>query len=245
MIQIVNVNLIQNLDVDIDDIYLVIKRMKDLKMNFTGFSFHVGSGCQDPSSYYSALKDCKYAYNIANQFGFQVSIIDIGGGFPGIDKNISFRDICANIIKAQHDFFAKEIEGGLIEFIAEPGRFFTEATHTLVLCVIAKKKENNKFKYYLNDGVYGSFNCIYYDHQTPTLIPLKYKTETETLYQSTFFGPTCDSMDIIYKDIDFCELNIGDLLYVKNYGSYTCSPSTKFNGFFVDKHIYIQPNQNT
>lgn len=27
--------------------------------------------------------------------------------------------------------------------------------------------------YFLNDGVYGSFNCILYDHQEVTAIPLK------------------------------------------------------------------------
>lgn len=229
----------------LDNLQNILERARELQMNLVGFSFHVGSGCQDAGSYYSAIRDCKFAYLLANRYGFNISIIDIGGGFPGVDKNISFDDICCNITKALNDFFKHKIDKGLIQFIAEPGRFFTEATHTLVLNVIAKKQEVETIKYYLNDGVYGSFNCIYYDHQTPTLIPLKQPSSYNLRYNSTFFGPTCDSMDVIYKNISFPELNIGDWLYIKNYGSYTCSPSTCFNGFSVTACEYIYPTECT
>ena len=130
-------------------------------------------------------------------------------------------------------------KNNIIKFIAEPGRFFTESTHTLVINVIAKKKEKNVIKYYLNDGIYGSFNCINYDHQTPDLIPLKTTYNATNKYNTTFFGPTCDSLDCIYKDIQYQELNIGDWLYVTNFGSYTVSPSSTFNGFSVNNKKYI------
>jgi diaminopimelate decarboxylase len=141
-------------------------------MNLYGFSFHVGSGCSDAKSFYNAIKDCHYTYKISQEYGFNINIIDIGGGFPGVDKNIMFADICYNINKAVDDFFSYEKKNNIIKFIAEPGRYFTEATHTLVINVIAKKRESDVIKYYLNDGIYGSFNCINYDHQTPVIIPL-------------------------------------------------------------------------
>ena len=225
----------------LDDIEDVFKKIIDLKLNLVGFSFHVGSGCQDPKSFYTAIRDCKFAYIIASKYGLNISIIDIGGGFPGSDKNITFKDICTSIVKGQNDFFKQKIISGTVSFIAEPGRFFTESTHTLVVSVIAKKQEDNHIKYYLNDGVYGSFNCMYYDHQLPQLIPFKPITNAEKRNKSTFFGPTCDSMDVMYKDISFPELDIGDWLYIKNYGSYTCAPSSSFNGFMVNDFKYIYP----
>ena len=222
----------------IDDITQIFEKIQRLNMKLVGLSFHVGSNCESPLSFYNAIMDCKFAYTIATKYGIKISIIDIGGGFPGIDSNISFKDIAEFIKKAQNEFFYKEIENGLIKFIAEPGRFFTESSHTLVVNVIAKKKEKNIIKYYLNDGVYGSFNCIHYDHKLPKLISLKENFINEECKLSTFFGPTCDSMDVIYKDIYFYELNIGDWLYIKNFGSYTTSPSSSFNGFCVSKFIY-------
>ena len=217
----------------------IFERIKSLQMNLVGFSFHVGSGCSDPTSYYNAIKDCKESYKLSQDYGFNISIIDIGGGFPGVDKNIKFADICENINRAIVDFFSYETNNNIIKFIAEPGRYFTEATHTLVLNVIAKKTEENVIKYYLSDGIYGSFNCINYDHQTPELIPLISRENDDIKYNTTFFGPTCDSMDCIYKDIQYQELNVGDWLYIINYGSYTIAPSSSFNGFSVSNKKYI------
>lgn len=33
---------------------------------------------------------------------------------------------------------------------------------------MAEEHPSKSFMYYVNDGVYGSFNCILYDHVTPT-----------------------------------------------------------------------------
>lgn len=228
------------------NILKIFEKVKELRMNLMGFSFHVGSGCSDPRSYYKAIEDCSIAYAAAQDYGFDIRIIDIGGGFSGIDKNmdIRFADICENIKKAIADFFLYETSNAMLRFIAEPGRYFTEATHTLVMNVIAKKKEDaanaaTVIKYYLNDGIYGSFNCIGYDHQTPELIPLLPRDAEDKKYNSTFFGPTCDSLDCIYKDIPFHELNVGEWIYVRNFGSYTVSPSSSFNGFSVSNKKYI------
>jgi ornithine decarboxylase len=233
------------------NILKIFEKAKSLRMNLMGFSFHVGSGCSDATSYYNAIEDCSIVYTASRDFGFDIRIIDIGGGFPGVDKNmnIQFADICDNINRAITDFFLYETSNSIIRFIAEPGRYFTEATHTLVLNVIAKKKEGsanaaNAIKYYLNDGIYGSFNCIGYDHQTPELIPLLPRDADDKVYNSTFFGPTCDSLDCIYKNIPFHELNVGEWLYVRNFGSYTLSPSSSFNGFSVSNKKYIKTRES-
>lgn len=237
------------------NIPLIFERIKSLRMNLAGFSFHVGSGCSDARSFYNAIKDCAAAYKLSLDYGFSPPphIIDIGGGFPGVDKNIRFVDICDNINRAIADYFSLSLElendkndkTNRIKIIAEPGRYFTEATHTLVINVIAKKKEEGVIKYYLNDGIYGSFNCINYDHQKPLLTPLLARDEYDPLYNSTFFGPTCDSLDCLYKDVPFVELNVGEWLYIDNFGAYTVSPSSSFNGFSVTNKKYIYENIDT
>jgi len=225
----------------IDNVEKILDTIINLKLNLAGFSFHVGSGCKDPYCYYTALKTCKDAYTIALNRNIKPSIIDIGGGFPGTNNNdISFDSIVDNINNGITEYFSNTC----ISFIAEPGRFLVEKSHTLVLSVVSKKKEDNVIKYYLNDGIYGSFNCIHYDHQNPILIPFNRvnninRIAEEDQYNSTFFGPTCDSMDVIFKNIPFKELQIGDILYVKNFGAYTVSPSTIFNGYSVTENQYI------
>jgi diaminopimelate decarboxylase len=91
--------------------------------------------------------------------------------------------------------------------------------------------------YYLNDGVYGSFNCIYFDHETPTILP--FNEREEKLYKSTIFGPTCDSIDMISENILLPELAIGEWVYVENFGAYTTASSSFFNGFRTSLCKYI------
>jgi ornithine decarboxylase len=216
---------------------------KTLKLDVIGFSFHVGSGCFSVDNFYNAIKDCKSAVDIAKSHNINISIIDIGGGFPGVNLNISFEDIANKINKGLEDFFQVELENKSIKFIAEPGRYFAQKTHTLVLNVIGKKvinqeEDENLIIYYLNDGIYGSFNCITYDHQNPVILP--FNERDGKLLKSKIYGATCDSMDMIGDNIMLPDLSIGEWVYVENFGSYTVASSSEFNGIQkpINKYIF-------
>jgi len=113
----------------------------------------------------------------------------------------------------------------------------------LVLNVIGKKIITDEtgekmIVYYLNDGIYGSFNCIYFDHNIPTILP--FNERDGKLFKSRLFGPTCDSIDLIADEIMLPELAISEIVYVENFGSYTVAASSNFNGFktTICKYIY-------
>jgi ornithine decarboxylase len=193
--------------------------------------------------YYEALNICKKAKDTAYKMGIQIEIIDIGGGYPGIDKKISFEEIAVKIKEGINDLFGELVSTKKIKFIAEPGRYFAQKTHILVLNVIGKKKiinDNNEeiIIYYLNDGIYGSFNCIYFDGNSPTILP--FNERDGKLHKSIIFGPTCDSIDLITDNIMLPELAIGEWIYVENFGAYTIAASSWFNGFktTICKYIY-------
>jgi diaminopimelate decarboxylase len=221
----------------------LLKIAKTLKLDVTGFSFHVGSGCSSCDTFYSALGECRKAYDIATKLGLNINMIDIGGGFPGIDRYIRFEDIAKRINDGINDFFFYELENSTIKFIAEPGRYFAESSHTLVLNVIGKKNiidEETGDKiivYYLNDGIYGSFGCIYFDHTEPLILP--FNERNDKVHKSRLFGPTCDSIDLIANEIMLPELAIGEWVYVENFGAYTVASSSNFNGFKTNVFKYI------
>ena len=57
---------------------------KKAGLQVVGVSFHVGSGCRDASRYEMALRDAKELFELAEtEYGFNMTILDIGGGFPG------------------------------------------------------------------------------------------------------------------------------------------------------------------
>jgi diaminopimelate decarboxylase len=154
---------------------------------------------------------------------------------------VKFEDIARQINLGIEEFFTTE--HGNIQFIAEPGRYFAESSHTLVLNVIGKKKlvdEQTGEKtiiYYLNDGIYGSFGCIYFDHHSPTVLP--FNERNDKVHKSRLFGPTCDSIDLISDEIMLPELAIGEWVYVENFGAYTVASSSNFNGFKTSVFKYI------
>lgn len=54
------------------------------------FSFHVGSGSRDPQTFVQAISDARYVFDMGAELGFNIHLLDIGGGFPG-SKNFMLK----------------------------------------------------------------------------------------------------------------------------------------------------------
>ena len=226
----------------LSDVPSLLEIAKNLELNVEGVSFHVGSGCMSVNSFYQAIKDCNRVFKIAKEYDIDMRVIDIGGGFSGNNKIIDFEDIVKSIHEGITDFFSEDVLTNKIHFIAEPGRYFAQNSHILVVTITGKKcivdnKGEKMFIYYLNDGLYNSFNCIVFDYANFNLIPL-FPIKGE-LYKSKIFGPTCDSIDVIKENIMLTEYFIGDHFYIEDFGAYTVSASSGFNGFITDTNKYV------
>lgn len=221
-----------------DQTYNLLKRAKELCLNVVGISFHVGSGCMSTKSFVAAIQSAHTVFKQGEELGFEFKILDLGGGWPGTDDDgICFTEIADCIRPVLDQYFPPEVD-----IIAEPGRYFAAECHTLAVNVFAKRcmpdEENGKkFLYYINDGVYQSFNCIFFDHVHPKPLVFKNNGRTEQ-FKCTIFGPTCDSMDCIAKDINMPELEVGEWLYFKNMGAYTTAAASPFNGFKSHANTY-------
>jgi len=218
-----------------------LEKAKSLDLDVIGVSFHVGSKCNDAATYTNTLKDAKEVFDAGNAIGMNMHLLDIGGGFPGTAKDslVTFEDM-AKAINDGVDTYFNDIED--LRVIAEPGRYFATKTHTLVFNVIGKRKiiddqgETN-FQYYMNDGVYGSFNCIVFDGCDPEIKAFNNKSEKK--FKTTMFGPTCDSMDTMTRSAELPELGVGEWCYVENFGAYTQAAASNFNGFPETECNYV------
>lgn len=240
------------------DVKNLLSFAKFHNLNIVGVSFHVGSACLDSDSYYNSIKRSRKVFDIAKEVGYQCTILDIGGGFPGIngDGCASFIDITARIQNALETYFSDIPD---LRVIAEPGRFFAASTMTHVVRIIGKKsiyltdlsdedislsesRTSDKlpeqiFHYYIDSNFYGVFNNILFDKACVKFQLLN--NYDATLYPSVVFGETCDSLDKIAEGNELPELTIGDYLYVENHGAYTTASASSFNGFPVGKPTYI------
>jgi len=226
-----------------EDALALILACKQMNAKLVGISFHVGSGCFSPIGFVDTLRIAKKMFIEAERVGMKLSLLDIGGGFPGdnAEGRIAFEELADAIRPVIDHLFPEE----QVSVIAEPGRFFCTSCTTVAMPVVAKRdyisrKRNEETgetisvketQYYVTDGVYGNFNNIIYDHATPVCIPLVEPPLNAVLNNSTFFGPTCDSIDVVAKCVPFPSLEIGDWVYFPNMGAYTVAAGSTFNGF--------------
>jgi diaminopimelate decarboxylase len=94
------------------------------------------------------------------------------------------------------------------------------------------------------DGVYGSFNCIIFDHASVKAVPLcnQYGSEFpehSELRSCSIWGPTCDAMDCILKDALLPEMEVGDWILFPNMGAYTTAAASTFNGMEAPDVVYV------
>lgn len=221
---------------------------KTLGLNVVGVSFHVGSGASDPMAFFKAVRDAHTVFQEAHTFGFNLRTLDVGGGFTGD----TFESMAAVLDAALAEFFPA---GSGIDIIAEPGRYYVSSAFTIACNIIARRTvedpnpqtpaANSKgYMVYVNDGVYGNFSSIMFDHQHPLAKILR--AGGKTLYDTTasnpipagegveysVWGPTCDGIDRIAESIRFDTiLDVGDWLYFEHMGAYTKCSATQFNGF--------------
>ena len=251
-----------------------------LNLDLIGVCFHVGSGCAHAGAYTTALKHsldifkyCESKYSDK----FSMSVLDIGGGFPG-DEDYgtqagqhlpSFTEL-ASVIRHGLANFPKNIR-----IIAEPGRFFSSAATTVCTRVFGCKSveasttttssssssssssRRQQQSLTVDDGVYGTFNNILYDHYvaTPSLMAAcrvdnqaatlqdNVPEKNEAVLTTAIFGPTCDGLDeLVSINRNFCMPPCvdGDWLLWRNMGAYTHTASFSFNGLtHVPRNHYI------
>jgi ornithine decarboxylase len=239
----------QKFGATLDSATELLELAKSLGLNVVGVSFHVGSGASDPSVFTKAVQDARQVFDLAETFGFNMHTLDVGGGF----SHDTFEVMAGVLSQALDNYFPSNIR-----IIAEPGRYYVEHAFYLACHVIARRTINDtalgktSYMLYLNDGVYGNFSSIIFDHQEPVAKVLKAEalpSANGENYEYTLWGPTCDGIDTISireQSTYFPELlDVGDWLYFAAMGAYTKCSTTKFNGF-SDSHetVYVSSDRS-
>ncbi|XP_058098387.1 ornithine decarboxylase-like [Magnolia sinica] len=216
-----------------EEINPLLQAAQQARLTVAGVSFHVGSGATHARAYQGAIAAAKAVFDAASRLGMpRMRILNIGGGFTA---GPSFAEAAAAIKAALQTYFPNETG---LTLMAEPGRFFAESAFTLATNIIGKRVRGELREYWINDGIYGSMNCILYDHATVLALPLACVSNPSNpacrgmrAYTSTVFGPTCDALDTVLNGYQLPELQVNDWLVFLNMGAYTASAGSNFNGF--------------
>jgi ornithine decarboxylase len=236
---------------------LLLAKAKELHLDVVGVSFHVGSGCYDASVYTDAIMRARTVFDMAREAGYMFRLLDVGGGF---DDSL-FEQVAEVLNYAIDKYFPDRSE---FKIIGEPGRYFVARAFRLATNIIARRGPASDISavapsrmlnpsgsdrgppvmYYINEGVYGAFNCILFDHQVvhPYVLSMNgsfHVSSSEPTVLCSVWGPTCDSMDRVCGETELpAGLRVGDWLGFDNMGAYTICAASRFNGFEVSNVIY-------
>ncbi len=203
-----------------------------LGLNPCGLSFHVGSQQTDPSRWEASIAAAAQVFAELKLAGIELSMLNIGGGYPAqYVEEIPPISRYGEVIGAALDRWFGTTDRPAI--VSEPGRYLAADAGVLRTQVVSVRRaiEGGDRWVYLDAGRFGGLaetegEAIRYrlvtNYQGPT-IPV------------VLAGPTCDSVDIIYRQTKYhlpLALDIGDTVDFLSAGAYTASYSSSgFNGF--------------
>ncbi|KAJ7830404.1 ornithine decarboxylase [Mycena olivaceomarginata] len=188
--------------------------------------------CYDPSVYTDAA-------------GYQFSLLDVGGGF----EDALFEQAATFLTDAIATYFPDR-RG--IKVIAEPGRFYVSKAFSLATNIIARRAPSadagpitrtrrpsptgpSVMCPYINDGVYGAFNCILFDHQTvhPYVLSMGgsfHVASSEPVANSSVWGPDVrlDRLRVARRPSCQARCSVGDWLGFDGMGAYTVCAASQF-----------------
>lgn len=201
----------------------LLQRAKAAGLDAAGIAFHVGSQTTSADPYLNALDIAREIFEEAAANGMQLRIMDIGGGFPIPEPKVRFN--LTEMLKQINARLDEDFPG--VEIWCEPGRFICGTAVNLITSVIGVTERGGQPWYFLDDGLYGTFSGVLFDQWDFKLISFK---EGEQV-AATFAGPSCDSLDIMFRGKMTVRQEEGDLILVPICGAYTSASATTFNGF--------------
>jgi diaminopimelate decarboxylase len=231
---------------EVMDALEMIKGMK--RIRFTGFHFHIGSGIQDTDDYRKALSGLKNILNDAEKLGFNVDVLDIGGGLgvsnsremttlelllyqafdllPSVrisNKSVSFSNFADSVTAGVLSLFSHK---KIPELIFEPGRCITGPNQLLLLKIHQVKERKGLKKWLVADAGIGTLTMpTYYEHHEVVLCNDIMRKASEKV---TIAGPGCFSADVVYRNIVMPKAVAGEMIAILDSGAYFTSWESSF-----------------
>lgn len=88
-------------------------------------------------AFVDAIQNARAIMNYGRKLGFNMHLLDLGGGFPG---NSGTEDYFAEIASAINRTLDEHFPDDTVRIIAEPGRYYVASAYALATNVIATRE---------------------------------------------------------------------------------------------------------
>lgn len=221
------------LSVDTNEALEAIELASELKhIEIDCLHCHIGSQILEIEPFVLAAEIMIRLMDKANKsFGTLINTLNLGGGF-GIkyveeDNTIPFNEYIEAVSKKIHAT-ADELGINVPRIMIEPGRSVVGEAG-ITLHTVGNIKEIPDIRNYVQvDG--GMFENIRHAlYKAEYTVILANKANIKANYKATIAGKTCESSDIIQKDVMIAKPEEGDILAVMSTGAYNYSMASNYN----------------
>ncbi|HTM69171.1 MAG TPA: type III PLP-dependent enzyme, partial [Candidatus Binatia bacterium] len=188
-----------------DEAVRLLMKAKEAGLEPVGTTFHVGSQCENVRNWRSAVEHCAHVWKKAAAAGVKLSVLNLGGGLPAPYRQglPTVAEIGGEATRA-----IRELLPEASRVMIEPGRFLVADAGVFVASVIGRAVRNGEKKIYLDAGVFNGLMETYETFWYPVQCLTKGAPAHKELV--SLVGPSCDSIDVIVKDIELPALGVGD-----------------------------------
>lgn len=221
----------------VEDSTLLLQEAKKTAAR-VGLSFHVGHQTIDPHSYEKALERVRA---VLDRVGFDLDILDVGGGFPSAGLGDDVPPLLTFFDTVRQGLSRLRLPRGC-EVWGEPGRSINADASTLIVRVELRKGD----ALYINDGSYGSlFDMCWMGMKNDVRLisaDARKAASGAPLRAFHLYGPTCATEDHIKGPFMLpADIAEGDWIAFDRMGGYAYVMQTGFNGFRTDSKVEIVP----
>ena len=197
-----------------------------------GFHSHVGSQIFESDSFNRQVEILiSYAAKIRDEFGFEISILNIGGGFgvryteadPGLDIPSRIKEVAEHLRAA-----CKENDMQVPTVYMEPGRSIVADAGTTLYRTGGVKEVKGYRNYVTVDGGMTD-NPRYALYKSAYTVLNASRAGESADYDCTIAGRCCESGDRIAEDIKIAKPERGDVIAVLTTGAYNYSMASNYN----------------
>jgi ornithine decarboxylase len=228
-----------------DEALELFDQARDLGLQPIGLSFHVGSQCLAVNNWVNAIQLCGDVWREAEARGHEFYFLDIGGGFPAG----SYHDSSIPTIEAIGEVTMKAIADYIpavpnLMLILEPGRGLVGDAGKLLVSIVGKAKRGGDSWLYLDAGVFNGLMETY-EGFPPVVLPLDDAANDRPMMRYTLAGPSCDSCDVVARNLEMPEMKVGERLVFLDTGAYTNEYAVPFNGFPIPQCVILNNERTT
>lgn len=201
-------------------------------LDLIGLHCHIGSSIFETSPYLDAIDNMlNFAAEAKSKSGFEMKILDIGGGFavqyvigqPTLPV-AAYAEAITSRVKAK----CHELKLALPRLVIEPGRSIVARSGVALYTVGAIKEVPGVRRFACVDGGMGdNIRPALYDAKYEALLANRADEPDVELY--TIAGKYCESGDILIRDIKLPQPVTGDILAIPVCGAYCIPMASNYN----------------